>query len=41
MTNYCLLPTKPQKDFAQYLANEHGKDFGDRYLAVATNGHHP
>lgn len=37
MSNYCLLPNNCQKDFAEYLANQYGKDFGDRYLAVATN----
>lgn len=37
MSDYCLLPNKHQKDFAQYLTNQYGKDYGYRYLAVVTN----
>jgi hypothetical protein len=37
MSDYCLLPRSCQKDYAAYLANQYGKDYSDRYLAVVTN----
>ncbi|NJO93357.1 MAG: hypothetical protein HC820_01455 [Hydrococcus sp. RM1_1_31] len=37
MSNCCLLPNKNQKDFAEYMMNQYGKDYGYRYLAVVTN----
>jgi hypothetical protein len=37
MSDYCLLPTKPQKNFAEYMATQYGKDYGERYLASVTN----
>jgi hypothetical protein len=37
MSDYCLLPRSCQKDYAAYMANQYGKDYGERYLAVVTN----
>jgi hypothetical protein len=37
MSNYCLLPDECQRNYAAYMANQYGKDYGERYLAVVTN----